>query len=93
MSTESKLLTKTFVQDNTNLNEDEAAHLIIKSIMLISELKEEMSSDERILAAVQIKKDLEEGYKSVIKSEQAKIHFLVGKIKEIQGGVNPNASV
>ena len=53
-----------------------------------------MQADENLQAAVQVKKDLEGGYKSAIKYEQAKIQYLLAKIEEIQeGDVNPHASV
>ena len=89
-----KILTSTFLEDNENVNEDEAAALIVKAEQQIKALNDEMASDENLQAAIQVKKDLEGGYKSAIKYEQAKIQYLLARIEEIQEGeVNPTASV
>jgi len=89
-----KILSKTFLEDNNEVNEDLAASLIVKAEQQMKALNDEMGEDEQLLAASQIKKDLESGYKTAIKYEQAKIQYLLAKIEEIQeGDVNPNASV
>ncbi len=60
----------------------------------IKDLKEEMSQNERLQAAKQIVKDLESGYKSTVKYEEAKISFLLEKVEEIENGeVNPESAV
>lgn len=89
-----KILSSTFLEDNESVNEDTAAHLIVKAEQQIRALNDEMNADEQLQAAAQVKKDLESGYKNAIKYEQAKIQYLLEKIQEIQeGGVNPEASV
>ena len=89
-----KILSSTFLEDNQNISEDEAAALIVKSEQQMKALREEMASDEQLQAASQIKKDLESGYKSAIKYEEAKVQYLLAQIEEIQeGSVNPHASV
>jgi hypothetical protein len=89
-----KILSQAFLENNDNVNEDEAAALVVKSELQIKALREEMTSDERLAAAVQITKDLKSGYGNAIKYEEAKIQYLLAKILEIQeGSVNKNASV
>ena len=89
-----KILSSTFLEDNNDVSEDEAAALIVKAEQQIKGLKDEMRSDDQLQAAAQVKKDLESGYKDAIKYEEAKIQYLLAKIEEIQdGSVNPNASV
>lgn len=89
-----KILSKTFLEDNENISEDEAANLIVKAELTIKGLSEEMQADEHLSAAKQVVKDLTAGYSSAIKYEQAKIQYLLAKIEEIQeGSVNPSSSV
>lgn len=88
-----KILSQAFLEDNQNINEDEAAALVVKSEMQIKALREEKAADEKLAAAIQVKKDLETGYNNAIKYEESKIQYLLAKIQEIQDGVNPEASV
>lgn len=89
-----KILGETFVQEHNDLNEDTAAHLIVKANQVIKNLEDEMAQHEELQAAMQIVKDLKGGYASAIKYERAKIAYLLEKVKEIQeGDVNPAASV
>ena len=89
-----KILGSTFVEDHDNINEDSAAYLVVKANQIIKELQEEMDQHEELQAAIQVVKDLKSGYTNAIRYEQAKIHYLLEKIKEIQeGDVNPDASV
>lgn len=89
-----KILSQAFLEDNANINEDDAAALVVKSEMQIKALREEMGADEKLSAALQVVKDLSTGYKNAIKYEESKIQYLLAKIEEIQGGgVNPEASV
>jgi cell division protein FtsB len=81
-----KILSQTFLEDNENVNEDEAAHLIVKAEQTIKGLTEEMQADERLNAAKQVVKDLQSGYNNAIKYEQAKVQYLLAKIDEIQQG-------
>ncbi len=89
-----KLLSDSFLEDNSEVNEDEAAALIVKSEQAIKGLREAQAADEELQAALSIAKDLKSGYTSAAKYEEAKIQFLLGKIEEIQEGeVNQEASV
>jgi hypothetical protein len=89
-----KILSQAFLENNDNVNEDDAAAMVVKSEMQIKTLREEMNADEKLAAAVQITKDLKTGYNNAIKYEEAKIQYLLAKIEEIQSGeVNPSASV
>lgn len=89
-----KILSKTFLEDNENINEDEAAGLIVKAEQTIKALSEEQQADEHLNAAKQVVKDMSSGYNNAIKYEQAKIQYLLAKIEEIQdGSVNPLKSV
>ena len=87
------ILDQTFVEDANDMNEDELAHQVIKSLIKKKGLQEELNSDERLQAAKQLVKDLEGSYKDAMKMADAKVAYLLDKIKEIQEGVNPNASV
>ena len=96
MATESvkKVLSKSFVDNHENINEDVASELIVKATQKIREIKEERAADEKLAQAKQIVKDLNSAYTSTIKYEQAKIDFLLEKIAEIQSGdVNPTSSL
>ena len=89
-----KILSQAFLENNQNINEDEAATMVVKSEMQIKALREEMAADEKLAAAVQVTKDLKSGYNNAIKYEESKIQYLLAKIEEIQSGsVNPEASV
>lgn len=89
-----KILGSTFVDDHQSINEDEAAHLVVKANQKIKELQEEMENHEELQAAIQIVKDFKSSYSSATKFEQAKIHYLLERIKEIQEGrANPDASI
>lgn len=87
-----KVLSKSFVDNHENVTEDVAADLIVRAEQKIKELKEERVANEKLTQAKQIVKDLNSGYTSAIKYEQAKIDFLLEKIQEIQDGdVNPSS--
>src|SRR3990172_6034939 len=89
-----KILSQAFLENHDEVNEDEAAALIVKAEQQVRALRDEINADEKLAAAVQVKKDLETGYKNAIKYEEAKIQYLLAKIDEIQAGeVNPEASV
>ena len=89
-----KILDSTFIENHESINEDDAARLIVKSNQVIKDLQEEMDNHEELQAAMQVVKDLKSGYTNAMKYEQAKIFYLLEKIKEIQEGeVNPDASV
>lgn len=89
-----KILNQTFLENHAEVNEDDAAMLIVKAEQNIKSLLEEKSTDENLLAAKQVVSDLSSGYNDAIKYEQAKIQFLLSKIEEIQEGtVNPTSSI
>ena len=89
-----KILSESFVENHSEVSEDEAQSLVVKSLQTIKKLEEERESDDKLAAARQIKKDLEAGYSSAIQYEKAKISFLLDKIEEIQAGeVNPTSGL
>lgn len=79
-----KILSAAFVENHENINEDDAAHLIVKAEQQIKGLNEEMAADDKLNAAKQVAKDLQSGYKNAIKYEEAKIQYLLARIEEIQ---------
>jgi len=88
------ILSSSFLENNEGVSEDEASNLVVKAELAIKGLRQEKSEDEQLIAATQVKKDLESAYKNAIKYEEAKIQYLLAKIEEIQeGDVNPHASV
>ena len=92
MSDVKKTLSKSFVDNHEDVNEDTANLLIVQAEQKIREIEEERSADEKLTAAKQIVKDINSAYTSAIKYERAKIGFLLDKIAEIQGGdVNPSS--
>jgi len=87
-----KVLSKSFVDNHENVNQDVASDLIVKATQKIREIKEERAADGKLEQARQIVKDLNSAYTAAIKYEQAKIHFLLEKIQEIESGeVNPDS--
>jgi hypothetical protein len=80
-----KVLSKAFVNDNADISEDKAGELIVSAELRIKDLKEEMDSDEKLQAAKSIVKDLSSAYRDALKYEEAKIQWLLAKIKEIRG--------
>lgn len=89
-----KALAKTFVDNHQDVNEDDALDLIYRSEKTIRDLEEEMANHDQLNAAKQIVKDLENGFKSAIKYERAKIAFLVEKVDEIrEDEVNPTSGL
>jgi len=96
MAVHSKHLTSTFVEENANVNEENAAAQIVEAAKEISVLKAQMKGDERLEAAKQIVKDLRESYTSSIKFSQSKIKFLIDKLQDIEDegeDANPNSSL
>lgn len=89
-----KILSQSYLDNHEEINEDQAAALIVKAEQQIRELRQEMRDDEKLRAAAEIVKDLKGGYSSVIQYEEAKISYLLDKIEQIQeGDINPDASV
>lgn len=94
MSTSSlkKVLSKSFVDNHEDIDEDTACTLIIQAEQKIKEIQDEKESDEKLMTARQIVKDINSAYTSAVKYERAKIQFLIEKINEIQNGdVNPSS--
>lgn len=92
MSDSSKALSKSFVDNNENVNEDFAGEQIVKANQKIKEIEAERDADEKLQAGKQIVKDINSAYTSAIKYERAKINFFLEKIEEIQNGeVNPSS--
>lgn len=89
---DNKTLSKSFVDNHEDINEDSAGELIVSATQKIREIEQERDADERLSAAKQIVKDINSAYTSAIKYERAKINFLLEKIEEIQSGeVNPSS--
>lgn len=92
MSDAKKVLSKAFVDNNEDVNEDTAMEGIVKAEQKIKELQEEKDADSQLAAAKQIVKDINAGYSSAVKYERAKINFYLEKLAEIQSGeVNPSS--
>lgn len=79
-----KVLSQTFIDNHSDLNEDQAASYVVECELKIKELEDERKNDEKLSAAKQITKDLNAGYSSAIKYEKAKIAFLLERIEELQ---------
>jgi hypothetical protein len=89
-----KVLSKSFVDNNENIDEDAAGALIVQAEQAIKEINEERATNEKLAAAKQIAKDINSAYGSAVKYERAKIQFLQEKIEEIQNGDdNPDSAV
>lgn len=89
---ENKTLSKSFLDNNEDVNEDFAGEQIVKATQKIREIEQERDADEKLQAGKQIVKDINSAYTSAIKYERAKINFFLEKIAEIQGGeVNPSS--
>jgi hypothetical protein len=93
MSKAKSILSKTFIENVKDLGEDQLADMVVKATVKIKQLKEEQNQDDKLNAAKQIVKDLNAGYSSIIKMEEAKVAFLIEEIQAIQEGINPDASV
>lgn len=92
MSADTQKLSKSFVDNGKDLNEDEAIQLLVESEKKMKLIKEERAADEQLNAAKNIAKELGAGYTSALAYEKAKISFLLDKIQEIQdGSVNPHS--
>ena len=96
MAIKSKHLNSTFVEENANVNEENAVRLIVEATQEIASLKSQMKGDERLDAAKQIVKDLRESYTSSIKYAQAKVKYLLDKLEDLEDegeNANPNSSL
>lgn len=89
-----KVLSKSFVDNHQDINEDEALDLLYSANKQIKELNEEMEGDDQLNAAKQIVKDLTKGYTSAINYEKAKIAYLIERVEEIRANeVNPTSGL
>lgn len=86
MSDVKKTLSKSFLDNNENINEDFAGEHIVSATQKIREIEQERAADEKLTAVKQIAKDINSAYSSAIKYERAKINFFLEKIEEIQNG-------
>jgi hypothetical protein len=92
MSDTKKALSKSFVDNNENINEDFAGEQIVLAVQKVREIEQERDADEKLQTGKQIVKDINSAYTSAIKYERAKINFFLEKITEIQDGeVNPSS--
>ena len=79
-----KILSQSFVDNNSELGEDEINARIATAMQKIKDLEEEKDNDSQLQAAKQVKKDLESGYNSAISYEHAKVAFLLDKRRELK---------
>ena len=87
-------LSKTWSENVRDINEDEAANMIVRAEQKIRDILDEQRADDKLNAAKQIVKDLNAGYSSIVSLEKAKIRHLLERVQEIQDGeVNKAASV
>ena len=88
------VLSKSFVDNHHDINEDEALELIYSANKQVKELNEEMTDDDQLNAAKQIVKDLTKGYTSAINYEKAKIEYLIERVEAIRANeVNPSSGL
>jgi len=94
MSKKNKVLSSSFVENHQDINEDEAMEKITQCELTIRDLSEEKKNDDKLNAAKQIVKDLNNGYNSAINYEKAKIQFLLEQIEKIRANeVNPTSGL
>ena len=80
-----KILSKSFVENNANITIEDAQELMVRAEQKIREIKEEANNDSNLSAARQVVKDLLSAYSAAKKYEEAKINFLLDRIVEIEG--------
>lgn len=76
-----KVLTDSWVNQNSSLSEEEAKAKLIESEFEIRAALEERENHTELQAAKEIVKDLNAGFSSAIKYEKAKIEFLLEQIE------------
>jgi len=79
-----KVLSSSFVENHQDITEDEAMEKITQCELTVRDLSEEKKNDDKLNAAKQIVKDLNNGYNSAINYEKAKIQFLLEQIEKIR---------
>jgi hypothetical protein len=89
-----KVLGSSFVENHKDIAEDEAMEKITQCELTIRDLTDEKKNDDKLNAAKQIVKDLNNGYNSAINYEKAKIQFLLEQIEKIRADeVNPTSGL
>jgi len=76
-----KVLSESWVNQNSSLSEEEAKVKLIESEFEIRNALQERDGHEQLQAAKEIVKDLNAGFSSAIKYEKAKIEFLLEQIE------------
>lgn len=76
-----KVLTESWVNQNSSLSEEDAKIKLIESEFEIRNALQEKEGHEQLQAAKEIVKDLNAGFSSAIKYEKAKIEFLLEQIE------------
>lgn len=76
-----KVLTETWVNQNSSLSEEDAKGKIIESEFEIRAAIEERENHTELQAAQEIVRDLNSGFSAAIKYEKAKIEFLLEQIE------------
>lgn len=77
-----KVLTESWVNNNTGLTEDDAKAKLVQCEFDIKNTLTEKEHDTQLTAAREIVKDLNSGYGAAVKYEKAKIEFLLERISE-----------
>ena len=94
MGKKNKVLSSSFVENHQDIAEDEAMEKITQCELTIRDLTEEKKNDDKLNAAKQIVKDLNNGYNSALNYEKAKIQFLLEQIEKIRANeVNPTSGL
>lgn len=84
----SKVLSKSFMENNKNVDLDTARELLVEATLKIREIKEEQAADVNVQAAKAVLKDLNGAYSAAKKYEKAKIDFLLDRINELNEQLN-----
>ena len=76
-----KVLTESWVNQNSSLSEEDAKVKLIESEFEIRNALQEKEGHDQLNAAKEVVKDLNAGFSSAIKYEKAKIEFLLEQIE------------
>ena len=79
-----KILSSSFMENNKDINEDEAMAKITQSELEIKAILDEKKNDDKLEAARDICKQLSLGYNASLKMEKAKIQFLLERIESLR---------
>lgn len=87
-------ISDSFKENCKNMSEDDAAAMVADISIEIKKHKKLQKEDVKLQQAKQIVKDLNGGYTSLIKHEQAKIQHLLEIIEKIKSNnVNPTSGL